>query len=207
MNVYTLIGPEYIDPAWFRKMSERSHAATVGDDGTILLDGECLRFVDGSLAAGTDVVVSLNRNITCQTLDDMHDEQRIATELAATYKEERKANAQAAGVAAATFNTSLNIPVRWDSGYKDVLSGLSATSNGCGTSKATVVHIRLLQALSSGRLSRNAGDFLCTSAGGSNGKQWSSTNALSHDGVQEYPSMVTCKKCIEIAQRLNKTAA
>jgi len=101
---------------------------------------------------------------------------------------------------ASAFNQSLNIPVDWHTGYKDVLSGLSENSWGDGTNKATVGHIEFLESLNDGRLKRERGEFLCTKK---KGKQWSGDSHLkSIDGDGNcYNAKVTCKTCIKAANR------
>jgi hypothetical protein len=96
--------------------------------------------------------------------------------------------------------------VAWDVGIKDVLSGLSETSWGDGRSAATVEHVYLLEPLTAGRLVRQAGDFLCTAAAGTNGKRWSSkVIERAHDGDgQPYRPRPTCKACLALAKRWMK---
>ncbi len=76
-----------------------------------------------------------------------------------------------------------------------MLSGLTERSNGDGYNKATVHHILLTEDLEAGRLKRRAGDFLCTSKSGSNGKDWSNQREA-YSGAK-----VTCKHYLEIAGR------
>lgn len=82
----------------------------------------------------------------------------------------------------------------WDVGIKDVHSGRN---------KATADQIRLCEALHEERLQRQAGDFLCRSASGINGKQWSSRDAeraVDGDGNECVPP-VTCPQCLALARR------
>jgi len=85
--------------------------------------------------------------------------------------------------------------VKWTTAIKEVLSGLSAKSNGTGRNKATVEHILLLENMKVGRLKRGAGDFLC-----------SNSRAIWGAGYTDMTSMVTCKACLAIAERLGKAA-
>jgi len=60
-------------------------------------------------------------------------------------------------------NAKLNIPVRWTSAQKSVLSGSSENSWGDGRNARSVNHVLLLEPLDEGKLKRKAHDFLCTS--------------------------------------------
>lgn len=74
---------------------------------------------------------------------------------------------------------------------------------GHGRNKATVEHIYLLEPLIEGRLQRRKGDFLCTSAAGTNGKQWSSKviERLTDGSGNDFQPKVTCKACLSVAKR------
>lgn len=96
------------------------------------------------------------------------------------------------------FNKSLNIPVKWSSEVKQVLSGLSENSNGCGTKKNTVLHVYLHEVLKSGRLSRESNSYLCTQVEARWNGNWSGTI-----GTNKLERRVTCKSCLKIAKRFN----
>ena len=102
---------------------------------------------------------------------------------------------------AAAFNATLCIPVKWTPGHKDVLSGLSDGSTGTGLNVRSVTHVLLQQPLQLARIQRQAGDFLCTSASGTNGKQWSAQVAAAAH-VQ-----VSCRACLKLAKRWQSEAA
>lgn len=105
-------------------------------------------------------------------------------------------------VEARAFNAGITLPVQWDVGIKDVLSGLSEGSLGDGRSKATVGHIYLLKDFEAGRFKRHKGDFFCTSTSGSNGKRWSTTVEQAYDGASApYQPKVTCKAHLRLAAR------
>ena len=95
-----------------------------------------------------------------------------------------------------TFNQSLNIPVRWSSEIKQVLSGLSENSAGNGTNRRSVNHIYLKEELTYGRLKREANSFLCSQVKSKWGGNWSGT--LGDHGIE---TKVTCQSCLKIANR------
>jgi hypothetical protein len=99
-------------------------------------------------------------------------------------------------------NAKLHIPVRWTSGQKRVLSGLTRNSSGTGENARTVNHILLLEPLTAGKFERSGGSFLCTSASGSNGRDWTDHRHSSDYGVDgKYVSLITCKQCLKLAGR------
>ena len=99
-------------------------------------------------------------------------------------------------------NAKLNIPVRWTSAQKSVLSGLSENSWGDGRNARSVNHVLLLEPLDEGKLKRKAHDFLCTSQAGSNGRRFTTLDTSSSgDAHGRYVSRITCKQCLATALR------
>jgi hypothetical protein len=210
MKTYRLDNPGLLDPTWFQRVRHGRHEAVVTDDGHIHLDGVALRFAHGEcLPAGTPVQVWLDRNFVCGTVDDLqsaaqaHHRQREKARAAERQRRNQRR------VQAEAFNATLTLPVAWDTGFKDVVSGLLEGSSGDGRNRASVTHILLLEQLQEGRLKRNAGDFLCTSASGSNGRGGyvadTRDRAVDGDG-NEYAPEVTCKACLRLAQRWKETS-
>lgn len=196
-----------LNPLWFNQVRHGSHSAVVTADGAgVELQGVPLRFRDSSsLPPGSAVAVWIDGNghFVCARVRDIEarDAARKADELARAEAARKRANANR--VAADAFNAALRIPVPFEVGIKNRLSGLSEQSYGDGRNVATVEHVFLLEPLSEGRLSRSAGDFLCTALNGTNGKQWSA-NVVDHrvDGDGNlYRPMVTCKACLTVARR------
>lgn len=113
--------------------------------------------------------------------------------------EQAKADQVALKVAqeAAEFNASLNIPFKWCSDIKVVMSGMQENSNGSGFNRRTVQHVRILEDYADGRFSRKKGDFLC---GTDHSKHQGYTD---HAWDSESKSRVTCKQCIKVAKRFN----
>jgi hypothetical protein len=203
VTTHQLQTPPYLNPLWFNQVRHGQHALVVAADGAIALAGETLRFRGDGLAPGTPVEVWISGGLfVCAAQGDLAreaEERRRKQEQVALAERERR---NALRDEAATFNACIRLPVGWDVAIKDVLSGLSATSAGDGRRKDTVHHIRLLEPLVEGRLKRGAGDFLCTSARGSNGKRWSSVAEQWQDGEgAAYAPKVTCKACLRHAGR------
>jgi len=208
MKTYPVTGPDMLEPMWFNRVRQGQHAATVGADRAVTVEGVSLRLRAESPEPGTPVRVWLNHAgfFVCATVADIEQaaaEQRAAE---AAREQERRARLDRARAEAEAFNARLALPVAWDVGIKDVLSGLSETSWGDGRSAATVEHVYLLEPLTAGRLVRQAGDFLCTATAGTNGKRWSSkVIERAHDGDgQPYRPRPTCKACLALAKRWMK---
>lgn len=205
MKTYRLDGVQHINPLWFNSVRSGMFDAVVEESGIVVLKNEPMTLREAELPTGTAVRVWLNSSgfFVCATVEEFRREQaeREAAEAAQAEQTRQRLNARRAEAQA--FNAKLKLPVRWDVAIKDVLSGLSVNSWGDGRSKSTVEHIYLLEALRSGRLMRKEGDFLCTAASGSNGKQWSGVtleSAVDGDG-SHYQPKVTCKACLSLAKR------
>ncbi|WP_298601246.1 hypothetical protein [uncultured Zoogloea sp.] len=211
MKTYHVAGPDLLEPFWFNKVRHGQHAAVVAEDGTVTLEGVALRVRDEAPAPGTAVQVWLNGSgfFVCATLEEIEREAQARRNAEAAEAERRRQKLNAMRADAEAFNARIALPVKWDVGIKDVLSGLSENSWGDGRSKATVEHIYLLEPLEAGRLTRKEGDFLCTSASGTNGKRWSSKIVeRCHDGEgTPYQPKVTCKACLALAQRWMKESS
>ncbi len=204
MGTYRLSCPAPIDPFWLRRMQSGQHSATVAAAGAVTVEGVTLQLRDTSLAMGTAVRVWLDASdlFVCATVADIEQEAEDRRAKAAADDAKRRARLDAIRDAALAANAEIALPVRWDVGVKDVLSGLSANSWGDGRSKATVEHIYLLEAFEAGRIKRRKGDFLCTMASGSNGKRWATTLERWRDGDgAPYQPRVSCKACLRIAAR------
>lgn len=211
MKTYHVAGPDLLEPFWFNKVRYGQHAAVVAEDGTVTLEGVALRVRDEAPAPGTAVQVWLNGSgfFVCATLEEIEREAQARRNAEAAEAERRRQKLNALRANAEAFNARIALPVKWDVGIKDVLSGLSENSWGDGRSKATVEHIYLLEPLEAGRLTRKEGDFLCTSSSGTNGKRWSSKIVeRCHDGEgTPYQPKVTCKACLALAQRWMKESS
>lgn len=206
--MHKLIAPSFIDPRWFNEMRSGKHKATVIDAQSVQVKGQTLRLANPAeiqLVPGRETYVILQGNFYLETDEEYQERQRKLEELHKAEQEYTRARLNEIRARAELFNAKIYIPVAWVTGIKDVLSGLSERSMGNGTNAATVDHILLKEDLQDGRLQRKAGDFLCTSASGSNGKQWSGypeSEACDGDGKKYHPK-VTCKACLKIAERWN----
>lgn len=193
----------FIDPMWLNKVKGK-HEVTVNIDGTITLLGETLRFNETCpFEPDTKVVICFDRNFYAYSVKEWRETQ--------LHNEAKRRNDQATEqlrrkqtrIEAETFNAKIKLPVKWATGIKDVLSGLSEKSYGNGRNRKTVEHIYLLDTLKTGRLIREAGDFLCSVNQNKNGKRWSSQiEEYSIDGEgDKHSSKVTCKQCLKIARK------
>lgn len=177
----------------------------VSAEQSVCVEGVALRVLGEGLPPGTAVRVWLNGSgfFVCATEAEIvrADETRRAA--AAERDAQERARRDRQRDDALAFNAGIKLPVAWDVGIKDVLSGLSERSNGDGRSKATVEHIYLLDDLVEGRLRRRSGDFLFTAVAGGHGKRWSdSVVERAHDGADTpYQPKVTCKACLRLADR------
>lgn len=97
------------------------------------------------------------------------------------------------------FYKSLNFPVAYHVGVKEVLSGLSASSWGDGQKRNSAIHLILDEDFESGRLKRQKREFLCSQQ-----KQvanWSGQNdsqLYAHHGRDlKWVPEITCKQCLK----------
>lgn len=211
MLTHQLEGPPFLDPFWFNRMRQGQHPAVVSPGGVVSVDGVPLRLRGGAPAPGEAVRVWISSAgyFVCATLDEIEREAQVQRDVQASEADRRRQHLNAERADAEAVNARIALPVRWDVGIKDVLSGLSERSWGDGRGKATVEHIYLLEPLLYGRLSRLEGDFLCTTASGTNGRRWS-TKVVErcHDGDgTPYQPKVTCKACLALAQRWMKESS
>jgi hypothetical protein len=205
--MFKLKWPQFPSPYWFSgRYSE--HRGIVQADGTVPVYGSALELLDGVLPpAGTEVIITTQRfHLDAETAEEFAarkageaaEREAYHTRQAREYPERQDRYQCEAEVA----NAGLHIPVRWTSGLKTVLSGLSQNSMGDGANRRSVAHVLLLESLDAGTLHRPANSFLCTSASGTNGKQWTAhlhTHSVGSKGP--YVSQITCRQCIKLAAR------
>lgn len=205
--MHRLASPALLDPRWFQQMrSSKWQDATVINAETVEVLGQTLRIANPEeimLEPGQVAYAILTDHFYLETQQEQRTRIEEISKRIDREKREERDRQDRRRVEAEAFNAMLHIPVLWKSGMKDVLSGLSETSNGTGMNAVTVTHVWLQEALHDGRLHREQFDFLCTSARGSNGKQWSGqTEDWREDGYRNhYQAQVTCKHCLQIAER------
>lgn len=205
MRHHRLESPYPLSPFWHLRYCQGEHLVVVGERGEVVLGGATLRLLDDAITAGAEVKVWLSTSgfFVCALavdLEQAREESRAADAVQYAALNARLDTLRAEAIA---FNAKIQPPAKWAVGIKDVLSGLSEGSWGDGHNKATVNHVYLLEPLKDGRLVRERGDFLCTAAGGTNGKNWSGKLLEArHDGHGDpYQPKVTCKACLKLAQR------
>lgn len=174
--------------------------AVVAADRAVTVHGEQLMFCDRAQAPqpGTELRVWVGRWIECASAQEWRQAQREREAAAQHEREQQQLQVATRQAEALAFNARIDLPARWEPGIKDVLSGLSESSFGNGCSRSTVVHVLLQEPLQAERLVRQAGDFLCTSAAGSNGRRWSGDPGLGVAG-HEHAAAVSCKACLRLA--------
>lgn len=205
MKIYSLTAPSFLDPLWFNQVRGGRHHGVVSHDGSqVTLNGTSMTLPGERPSPGASVQVWINHQgwFVCATDADLDAEAAESLKRSEAADREHRELLNAKRAEAEVFNARIRLPVKWKPGMKDVLSGLTESSMGTGRNRSTVEHIYLLEPLVAGRLARDAGDFLCTSASGSNGKRWSSevTEAIDGDG-HRYSPKVTCKACLTLAHR------
>lgn len=208
---YRLQSPPFLDPRWFNHVRQGSHDAVVDERGVVVVAGEALRFSDAALPVGTEVQVTLSASGFFHAVPaaDLAAEREELLKAEGMREQTRREAQNAIRAAAEVANAKILLPVKWDVGIKDVLSGLSENSDGTGRNSRTVEHIILLEPLEFGRLVRDEGDFLCSSSKVDNGKRWSSQVAdqwVDGEGLAYQPP-VTCRKCLEVAHRITQAMA
>lgn len=208
--MHRLIAPAFLDP---RLMNIRQQEATVVNSSSVCIDDQVFRLADPSeiaLCPSQKVFISLLQHFYLETEEEQKEKQRQAEERRQEEREECRILLNKRREEAEAFNAQLHIPVKWVSGYKSVLSGLTENSWGDGRNKATVNHILLQEDLENGKIHRKEGDFLCSSSKYQNGKLWTVGSSktpisLAYDGEgNEYQTKITCKSCLQIAKRWEK---
>jgi len=198
----------FINPHWYNSVKGHKFESIVDFNEEIIIEGCVLKFTykNEKLPINSKVIVFINNNFYC-TLKSEYDDYLLKQRQIIEEKEkQRKLKLNNRRKEAENFNQSIKLPVKWDVGRKDVLSGLSANSWGDGYRSNTVEHIYLLEDLNIGKFHRNQYDFLCTSKSGNNGKNWSGRIISKYiDGDNnEYQPKVTCKACLKILEKLLK---
>lgn len=199
--------PAYPSPFWFRGEKDKTGVVTPEDTVYVEATGDRLILIEGELPPVGSVLFLTPDRFDIKAETDVESQARRNEEAKQRQARSEENKKRMARVdlqlmhRAQLRNTSLYIPVRWTSGFKSVISGLTEDSNGNGLNRRTVIHVLLLEDIRDGRMIRKAGSFLCTAASGSNGKQW--VNPATHSDGEHgvYVSEVTCKQCITTAQR------
>lgn len=208
--MHRLIAPTFLDP---RVMNTRQQEATVVSSSSVRIEDEVFHLVDPSeiyLHPSQKVYIHLSRHFYLETEEEQKEKQRQSEERHKKEKEEYRILRNKRREEAEAFNAQIHIPVKWASGFKDVLSGITDYGRQDGRNKATVNHVLLQEDLSDGKLHRKKGDFLCSSSSEQNGKRWLSSNEEStvawfFDGDgNECQGQITCKNCLKIAKRWEK---
>lgn len=153
-------------------------------------------FASHVLPEGTEVQVSLNPMGFFATSKAWLDAQAQAAAEATARAAQRQRDERAQERHALDrFLARYRLPFSWTVGIKSVISGLSARSSGDGRRRSTVDHCLVLEHFTVGRLSREPGDFLCTTRPG---ERW--VEPASNGTIPSRP--VTCPACLARMERL-----
>lgn len=193
----------FINPFFLNSVSREPKLGVV--DNSMVIVGETLLRFDNDAGApypeGTKVIVSFAGNFYCESeaeRDQRAKEKRERLAKNLTQQESRQRIYQAESDQA---NTNLKLPFIWQASSKVVLSGLTENSSGDGRNRATVIHIQTLEDILIGRLTRKAGQLLCSTK---DAKLWLSNDIptdLGSVSIKGMP-MVTCKACLKRAKFL-----
>lgn len=209
--MFLLKWPTFPSPFWFSSKAKGDVVeGEVISENTVKTDIDILNLLEGELpAVGTKVIIMPGSyHLTGKTEEEIEKEK--AEQEAAIKKsrlkevDERKQREKAVREKAKQTNEKLHIPVKWTSGFKSVISGLTESSNCNGTNRRSVIHVLLEEDIHEGSFKRKSGSFLCTTEKGTNGKEWVDLKRTSGDDEGQYVSEVTCKACLKAAKRWNK---
>lgn len=195
----------FIPPIFFNQYVPIRNGVVESED-TILLESEHrLKFDPNEVTypVGTEVVVTLNRWFWFMSKEEYRAYQKKKEAERAKQEEAFRQRSIEKRLEAEAFNSEFKFPFKWEVGIKAVLTGLTERSMGNGVYANTVYHVLVQSPFRLGRLKRDAGEFLCTPHGGSNGV-FSDLVAPEYfqdaDGVK-YKPKITCKACLKIAER------
>jgi hypothetical protein len=185
-----------LSPEWFNRNAGKSITAEV-IAATLIVDGESFSFRGEAPPDGRVMRVTIGRRFQAEMMDDYHRrlvERDKAKKAEAT---KRRTDSIRRRECASYRNEKLNIPVRWDTATKPVLSGLLRNSHGDGLNRASVIHVMVNEPLTDGRLKRTSGALLCGGVG-----EFTPSLARHHDyDGKAYAPAVTCKRCLTLAGR------
>lgn len=104
--------------------------------------------------------------------------------------------------ASQAFYERYAIPFTYSIEIKEVLSGLSAHSNGDGWRRNTVFHVYTLKRIDEKKRHRAPFPFLCSPSSAQSGGNWSaSLGQDTYKQENQYRPMPTCKKCLSMLER------
>lgn len=195
------VAAQFVSPLWLNSLPSEE-TTTVNQDGTITLHGQPMRTRDASpFAPGDRVTIRVRQpRITAYDADALTAEETRQAQALQAARDQEEVAREARAAAAVKTNTDLRVPVAWRPEIKVVLSGLSENSRLNGANSRTVMHVRLLEPLTSARITRRAGDYLCTAPGGTNGA-WIELAEAWDDVQPDFTQPVTCKACLTITRR------
>lgn len=205
--------PAFPNPFWFSRRGDNTHEGIVISETTVKTEIQNLTLLEGVLPpVGTKIIITPGKyNLSAQTAEDAREEkkrfEKEKDEKRRLKDEQEKETEKKIRRKTEIANSKLFIPVKWTSGFKSVLSGLTAHGWGNGVNRRSVVHVLLLNDIKEGSFKRSKGSFLCTAPNGTDGKGWVDLERKSSDREGEYISEITCKACLKVAERWNQKKA
>lgn len=173
-------------------MQKLRHRTVVREGACVLALGRMLSFSGEAPPRGAEVLVWVDADgrIFAALAEEVSRQESRERSLREASALEVCRQLDAARDRAREINARLQLPFAWDVGKRDTEQSLR------------VSHIVVLEAYGKGRLVRECGDFLCTSASRSSYGRgvWVPARAL--DGrCMPYPVAVTCGACLRLARR------
>ena len=202
----------FVNPRFYGDMSRGITTVTTNED-TITVGDQKL-FPSEKLRVGEKVKLGVwqrNFYLWYQTEIDEYNKHkeriRLKNEKLARIEKEKQIKLKSK--LSQDFWDQFNIPFEYEIQVKEVLSGLKEGSNGCGTNKRTKFHICFKEDYKQGRLTREAGDFLCSNSKSKWGANWSGSIGFYNwdkdsDGVKR---LITCKSCLKKMERFKKKSS
>lgn len=193
----------FLNPFFINFIKNEQPTATITDrkikinDNVLNLENDC------PLKDGTKVKVTFGNYFYIESLDDIEKRKQEVIKNKEKFQKKQKELRNQYRKESEEFNKSLALPFKWRTAFKPVLSGLSENSFGNGHNKSTVQHIQVLEDIKFGKLSRQKGQFLCST---NSGKQWlDNPESLLTDGEgNSFMPKVSCKQCLKRAKNLKK---
>lgn len=208
--IHSLRYPESIDPFMMRAL-ERVHRMEVTDPNMVVVGHNKLIAVTPPLRVGETALLRIGRMFVELEYESDHRAWLQAAEREREAQQAERARQalerqQQRIALSKAFYGRYAVPFQFSIEVKEVLSGLGANSNGDGQRRNTVYHVFLQEDYRHGRLTRQAGDYLCSQSQSTSGGNWSNnlgrgTHVLDSDGTQPIP---TCKQCLATLERFKR---
>lgn len=186
-----------------RHLGHPTRIESTVENGKIKVEGHEFTFVDEAVSDGQTVLFWMGNWGYCVIKSEYEEYWNNKHKEQEQRKEQKKQLENLEREKANNFYNSLNFPCKFHVNIKDVLSGLTAHSNGDSAKKNTVYHLILDEDFKSGRLKRKKGEFLCSqpkSVSNWAGVRHEQTWHIDGDGNNYVPA-INCKSCLKILKK------